>query len=411
MAEVKRRQRTRLQSAVKRRSTATCSMRDKEMEGVALESILQNFLTRRGSRRRMGTPSPTHMSPSSDSPKQGSLTEITSQGNLPIGDHSRSHSMKAVEVNRNEWNSAVDLMSTSPHKEAQSQSKENMAKDMVPPAEESDTHILAVGVPTHPSSGNGSSSSSPSGRHSSGRPTLVTMENSEEEQDDNNEEEAQKLREASKKVLHFQRNSRGSVSSGEHGWDNLKSPGPLSSSPRQRTFNEDRHRHLGETGSENLARYILSSQLSPKNNTGRRHTLSFPPKVLPEEEDDLWDQPPERTCTPTLGKIGKMKSEDVGLYSTNRRENDLTDLSPNSKKSSTRDPSSSSAEKSDRDFVPPLVRVPDEEEQNQEVSTTEAAPNSLQKRSPPKSPRFKTETYGFLNFFRRLGEKSKELGN
>uniref|UniRef100_A0A3Q1FHA8 FH2 domain containing 4 n=1 Tax=Acanthochromis polyacanthus TaxID=80966 RepID=A0A3Q1FHA8_9TELE len=59
MAEVKRRQRDRLQNAAKRRSTATCSSRDKEMDGVALESVLQNFLTNRNSRRRSGRPSST----------------------------------------------------------------------------------------------------------------------------------------------------------------------------------------------------------------------------------------------------------------------------------------------------------------------------------------------------------------
>lgn len=59
MAEVKRKQKERLQSAAKRRSTATCSSRDRDMEGIALESVLQRFLNAPGSRRRARTPSPT----------------------------------------------------------------------------------------------------------------------------------------------------------------------------------------------------------------------------------------------------------------------------------------------------------------------------------------------------------------
>ncbi|TMS07531.1 FH2 domain-containing protein 1 [Larimichthys crocea] len=54
-ADVQRRHRDRLQCATKRRSTATCSSR--EMDGIALESVLQNFLTNRASRRRLGRPS------------------------------------------------------------------------------------------------------------------------------------------------------------------------------------------------------------------------------------------------------------------------------------------------------------------------------------------------------------------
>lgn len=59
MAEVKRKQKERLQSAAKRRSTATCSLRDRDVEGIALESVLQRFLKPPGSLRRARTPSPT----------------------------------------------------------------------------------------------------------------------------------------------------------------------------------------------------------------------------------------------------------------------------------------------------------------------------------------------------------------
>lgn len=80
MAEVKRKQKQRLESAAKRRSTATCSSRDRGMEGIALESVLQRFLHDPQSRRRVRTPSPISTNqtenllqkkrPNSDSKKQ-----------------------------------------------------------------------------------------------------------------------------------------------------------------------------------------------------------------------------------------------------------------------------------------------------------------------------------------------------
>lgn len=60
MAEVKRRQKERLQPATKRRSTATCSLQDKDVEGIALESVLNRFLNTPEPRRRARTPSPTN---------------------------------------------------------------------------------------------------------------------------------------------------------------------------------------------------------------------------------------------------------------------------------------------------------------------------------------------------------------
>lgn len=83
MAEVKRKQKERLQSSAKRRSTATCSSRDRDMEGIALESVLQRFLNPPGPLRRERTPSPTSANslrtpknqPNKDSTKGGwSLT-------------------------------------------------------------------------------------------------------------------------------------------------------------------------------------------------------------------------------------------------------------------------------------------------------------------------------------------------
>lgn len=92
MAEVKRKQKERLQSVAKRRSTATCSSRDRDMEGIALESVLQQFLNVPGSNRRARTPSPRgaklrtenslqNIQPNKDSKKQ-SWNLNTSQSSI-----------------------------------------------------------------------------------------------------------------------------------------------------------------------------------------------------------------------------------------------------------------------------------------------------------------------------------------
>lgn len=401
MAEVKRRQRDRLQSATKRRSTATCSFRDKEMDGVALESILQNFLTNRSPRRRLGRTSPNHGSPTAGSPKNGSLSEIIFQGKL-TENHRRATSLRAKDVCKNEWNSAINLTENSPQKETQSMSKENRETDVVPPTTEMKTHTKVdyKGF-THPTSRTNSSSSS-------GRPLSGTIEDDMEDLGDNNEEEAQKLREASKKVLHFQIN-RSSVSSGDYGFENQKSPGVTNASPRHRTFNEDIQRYLGETSNEDLAQFVLNTQSSSKSNINRRHTVSIPAQspTSDEEANNLCAPTSDRTRRPVLKDIGRIASEGAGQH----QEFDFNDVSVKSKKYGAQDQSSPSAEKKSKPNVPSaLVLDKEHGEQNQEDTTMEAAQNHPQKKGQsinPKSPWLKTETSGFFGFLKRLGDMGK----
>nr|XP_057936021.1 FH2 domain-containing protein 1-like [Doryrhamphus excisus]XP_057936022.1 FH2 domain-containing protein 1-like [Doryrhamphus excisus] len=261
--EVKRRHRNRLQSAAKRRSTATCSDRDKEMEGIALESILQNFLTNRTSRRRSGRPSSTYGCPVGGSPQTGSLSEMTSQENLPT--LKRTESLKV----KKEWNSAGELTGRS-HKDAQE-------TDVGSEKEQGEE------IPS------GAASCRTSTISSSARPLSAATDSDEEDLQDNNEEEAQKLREASRKVLLYQ-SSRGSVSSAEFNSENLKSPQPATAAPRQRTFDMGTDRYPGDPTNEELVHFLLNSPPSSKRNIGRRHTL--PVKVQNSEEqdeDEVWD--------------------------------------------------------------------------------------------------------------------------
>lgn len=105
---------------------------------------------------------------------------------------------------------------------------------------------------------------------------------------DNTAEEAQKLREASKKVLRFQ-NSRGSMSSMDSDGEKQKSP-----LQRQRTIDEDLQSYMDEPSNRDLEK-ILSEPPSPtKRNLGRRHTL--PSKVQKTEEtEDACSVSPNRT--------------------------------------------------------------------------------------------------------------------
>ncbi|XP_038829574.1 inverted formin-2-like [Salvelinus namaycush] len=388
VAEVKRRTRDRLLSdanAAKRRSTATCSIRDKDMEGVALESVLRK---RKGS----GMPSPTI----------SRLSEVPIQANLPSAERGNRSCVKATEVcKENEWNSARDLAGTSQSDQKdQSHSKRNRRENVVPHPEETQQNPKKPDGSTQPTRRTGSSSSSSC--TSTGRPISVTMKDKEEkEEEEGNEEEAQKLREVSRKVLRYQ-SSRGSLSSGEYGLEQQKSPNATnntntstrspnatttnatsstistitSTSPHQRTFQEDRQRLLGDAcrGSESLARYLLNPHLSPKEILTRRHTFTLPPKAPPteeEEEDDLFTFP--TTPSPILGVIGGMKSVDTDLMSLKHRASggpNRTNLPGHSEKSCVRDLVSKSPMSKHKDLTASFNIPRDSENRGLEVPTT-----------------------------------------
>lgn len=402
VAEVKRRQRDRLQIAAKRRSTATCSSRDKEMDDVALESILQNFVTSRVSRRRLGRPSSNQGSPTGGSPNSGSLLEITSQANLPTESKNSGKSLRVKEMCRNEWNSAVDLTENSKQKDVLVTIKENKAKDNVSHGEDLKTLRKEDSSSfTHPA--NRTSSSSSSGR------TFSLAEDGEEDLEDNNEEEARKLREVSKKVLRYQ-NSRGSMSSADYSVENQKSPGATKTLPRQRTVDEDDLQNLDEPSNEDL---VQMPDLSTKSGfVCRRHTLNLPAKVPAneKEQDNVWDLHPGKTLNPALRDAGASPSDGAGHYPT-KQVLDSADHSKNFNKNGTRDQTFPSAEKKSKSNVF-VTLVPSGElgEQEQEGTTAEPSSTNSQRQDqtiPPRSPWIKTESFGFFSFLRRLGDMSR----
>lgn len=392
IVDVKRRQRERLQSAAKRRSTATCSSRDKEMDGIALESILQSFLTKPTSRRRPGRPLSTHGSPTSSSPKNGSLSEITSQTNLPIENQKHVGSFGVKVLGIKEWNSAAELTVNSSQKNLQSNTDDKIARIVIAAEKEMkiSTKVESRGF-THPAK---RLTSIPS----TCRSLSATTDDGEEDLQDNNEEEAQKLREASKKVLRFQ-NSRGSVSSGEFSLENQKSPTAAKTLPRQLTFEEETERYPGDPTNEELVRLLFNSQSSAKRNLGRRHTL--PTKVAKTEEEDnnQWTQQPIKSPKSVMQEKAPVEGES------------FTDISYKLRNTGSQDQNLLPAEKKSKPVLS-SAHVPDEKvlENNQEGTSVGATrPQINNENIPTRSMWFKTtENSGlFFSFFKRLGDISK----
>ncbi|XP_059187509.1 inverted formin-2-like [Centropristis striata] len=404
IAEVQRRHRDRLQSAAKRRSTATCSSRDKEMDGIELQSILNNFLTNRVSRRRQGRPLSTHGNPTSGSPNNGSLSEITSQANLPNGNQKRKGSFKAKDMVKKEWNSAVELTENTSQKKDQSNREDNKVKSVSPHEEEVKTSIKedSKGF-AHPANRTTSISSS-------SRSFSATTDESEEDLQDNNEEEAQKLREASKKVMQFQR-SRGSVSSGDYSLDSQKSPGRLTKLPRQRTFDEDTERYPDDPTNEDLVKFLLSPQPSAKRNLGRRHTLPTKVHKTEEEEANLYTKAPIRTPN-SAARVKETLPVEGAEQNSSKLVFDFTNISHYFKKSDAPDHIAPSAEKKSKPNVS-VTHVPDEglgdqNEVGKSMETAGAHSKNNSENVAPRSNWVKTESSGlFFSFLKRLGDMSK----
>ncbi|XP_016131364.1 FH2 domain-containing protein 1-like [Sinocyclocheilus grahami] len=259
MVEVKRRQRERTQIATKRRSTATCSSRDKDIEGVALESILQRFNSRQ-SRRRAGT----------SSPSWGNLTETTIPEKRPADNR---------EVKRDSW---IKSAMQSPL------IKESVDKDE---------------TPKHPEITISSSVQKSANSSINQRVSVFTVQ---EEEDVQTETEVQNMREVSRKVLQYQ-SSRSSISSSE----------PLSPilSPRQTFFQEDR-RLLIVTIEENASK--SSSLLQNGQIINRRHTIALPEASCgnTSQEDLFVPSNLNASPAPSIGVIGKGKSVDCGMIAT-----------------------------------------------------------------------------------------------
>lgn len=354
VVEVKRRQRERTHCATKRRSTATCSTKD--MEGVALESVLQGFLNNRGSRRRAGTASPARTS----------LAEITSQENC---------STDNKEVKRNNW--------TKPFFQSPLATENiNKREDETPKQPE----IRSFGRLWK--------------RDGASR-VSVTME--QDEENCQTEEEVQNMREVSRKVLRYQ-SSRGSISSSE-------ALSPVQS-PRKTVFQEDKQLLIMAI-EENTSQSTLSSMpLLQNQNIGRRHTIAFSEASCGNisMEDIFVPCKVNGSPAPPIGSIGKMKSVDCNMLITQTVEDSIAKLlhSQEEYASSQLDDSSqlqtaeiSQSQSADKTHLSQSADI--------ETKTEDWPGNGKRLNNQSTSPKNTKESFSFLSFFKRWRDKDKSI--
>ncbi|KAG7484453.1 hypothetical protein MATL_G00049520 [Megalops atlanticus] len=396
MAEAKRRQRERLQNAAKRRSVATCSTldRDKDMEGVALESVLQGFLTTRGSRRKAGVPAPMG----------GSLTELaterTSSGEEETTGREvvRRRYSRAVEKHMNGWNSAQDLTGSCKQGEALPHKREDRRRstgqERVPTVNEKQT---PKGRDWRRSTCNFPSSAQTTA-------SLVEEEEEEEEKGKENEEEVQKIREVTRRVLRYQ-SSRDSLLPGDSTADGSGQPSGAATSARK--LDEPEEGFKQQPGREGQPRTILSPRLPPKTTpTGpnRRHTLSAPLTASPSDREASPVPAPPRVSPPPLAVIGKMKSLDSCLPSPPVEPQDQNTRTSSSlpdyptQRTPSRGPTARPAPQEAGD-PPPSFRLGDLFHRRSSQGSVRAARLERQGSS------------AFVSFFKRLGEKNSRSIN
>ncbi|KAJ8412514.1 hypothetical protein AAFF_G00128500 [Aldrovandia affinis] len=249
LAEAKRRQRQ--QNMAKRRSVATCSALDrgKDLEGEALEFVLQKFLTSQGSRRRSGAPALT----------VGSLKELAVEKNS-ARERPESRPSRAVETCMNGWNSAQDLTGSVKPVEVDQPYVREERRDS--PEQQRVPSIDLKQTPKASDRGRGRSAS----HFTPSTHPPVSLVEEEEEEEEKEEEMVQRMREVSRRVLRYQ-TSRDSLSLGEHLADPSRTPGGAATSPL--------HRNEAATSPRTVLSPRLPTKVTP-NSLKRRHTLSAP---------------------------------------------------------------------------------------------------------------------------------------
>lgn len=363
------------------------------MDAVALESVLQSFLTKRLYRRRSGRPLSSHGSPTGGSPKNGSLSEIPAEGNFPEN-QSKDALFRRLAIGKKEWNSSGEL------------TEKCLQKKLLPNTVNIKDQCTHSNEEKITATSNENSSGSPplvnrlATIFSSGRSFSATSDDDDDLQD-NNEEEAQKLREASRKVLRFQ-NSRGSVSSAE--LETQKSP--RIKLLRQHTFDEETQMYPEDPSSEDLELFF-GSQPSSKRNLGRRNTLPSKVPKTEKEQGDQWAQ--HVVKSPKSAAADRHETLQTDGAGNNHSDHvfDFSNVTNASKNCDSQGPNSPLAE-----MKPSINHIPDEGlvEPNQEGTSVQPTDGRMQRNgeNPPlKGTWIKKEPSGiFFNFFKRLGDMS-----
>ncbi|XP_041114682.1 FH2 domain-containing protein 1-like [Polyodon spathula] len=409
VVEVKRMQRERQNSASKRKSTATCSHRDKDMENVALESILQKFMCSRSSRRKSGR--------GTSSPLTGSQPELAESLLAAKELPSRER-----EVKKDPTKNVAGHSQTDEHNQHSSE-KERALSGIGEELENS----AAFDTPEK-------GSNSRSTAHS----TSPTKGNSDDRVPTNGEgdDNAEHLREITRKVLKYQ-NSRSSLKSS----DGI----PTATSPLLREIQGERQRALSEQpldGEENcIKRTVVSPPVCRFTNSStpqkltRRHTLNVIPISslghfdFEEETLAVMAETGGRIPPPPLKQIGKLHSVDscklfMKLDKAIPKEQVATqvekEIPPATHQIDERQPVSPATKKTGI-FKSQKVQG----NQNKESTTLSSSPsfrlgNFLQKKFIQKNPerlkhseeaQDRQESSPILNFFKRLSERTSKGSN
>ncbi|KAK1169608.1 FH2 domain-containing protein 1 isoform X1 [Acipenser oxyrinchus oxyrinchus] len=396
VVEVKRMQRERQNSTSKRKSTATCSHRDKDMENVALESILQKFMSTRNTRRKSGR--------GTSSPLTGSQPEL-------------AESLLA----------AKELLSREREVEKNSQTGEHNHH-----RSEKERALSGIGEEL----GNSAAFHTPlkgSNSRSRAHSTICTEGDSDDrvptngEGDDNTEH----LREISRKVLKYQ-NSRSSLKSND------------ATSPLLREIQGERQRALCEQpldGEENcIKRTVVSPPVcrftprtTPQKLT-RRHTLNVIPISslghfdFEEETLAVMAETGGRT-PPPLKQIGKLLSVDswelfMKLDKAIPKEQSATqaekEIPPSSHQIDERQPASPATKKTGIFKSQKVQGNQDKESTTLSSSQSFRLSNFLQKKFSLKNPEClkhsevaqdRQESSPILSFFKRLNDRTSKASN
>ncbi|KAL4608573.1 FH2 domain-containing protein 1-like [Arapaima gigas] len=371
-AEARRRQQERQRTITKRRSTATCSSLDRDLEGMALETLLHTFLTNRGSRRKAG---------------QFTLPEVRSLKELCEGEMTPGEQ----EIELSKWSSTQDVTDEQGPRDMEEKWSETMGHKRLPSINDTLTPKCRDLRPKGLLSRRNSYSSFKS-MHSP-----FSLEEGEEEEVKQKEENAEEFL--------WMRETPSKASTQQAGSSSLFCEGtPLRSS---RSLRETLLMPLGHLQQEDgISKTILSPRPSPNitPKSARRHTIAMtlsPSWAYIDEPRNLPASPgtPIRTKHPPLAVVGKMKSADSVLSSPT-----TDDTQDNPEKPNKHFPACSVNEEG------PL-EVPASSNTEPRCGVTELAPNSrlghlFHRRSKPQASRTeRQESSAFISFFRRLGER------
>ncbi|XP_067084712.1 FH2 domain containing 3 [Osmerus mordax] len=344
-AEQRRLKRERL-GAAKRRSTATCSASRTDLDAAGLESVLHTFLSSRLARRRTGPLSPVAPSPTDAVAHAHPLRAEAGTGGGKEAPPKTESDTGRLRRRRQGWTreprsppeavgrveeAGVDGEGVEVGEEVRETSGEEAAAGgaegkLTPKGQRLRTsYKRAASIDQKRTPTSSDRRRRPARKTPGARPGLregTREEEEEEEEERENKEEAQRIREVSRKVLHFQ-NSRGNLLASQDSESRLPpdTPAPAPSTPRPQEMREvdlALRNSLGNLGSPWT---ILSPGPSPRRGTPQRHNKHTPSRRHSFTshgeylDEGIWALPvtpsrPSSTCPSAVLLKGRVMSEE-----------------------------------------------------------------------------------------------------